>query len=66
MTARFRALVVAASLAITLIATAAYAAKDDYIFEPVAVEVRNGSGTECKRRSKNPSVKRPIRSVAPE
>ena len=25
-----------------------------------------GAETSCKRRSKNPSVKRPIRSVAPE
>jgi hypothetical protein len=32
-----------------------------------AVEVAAiGHGIECKRRSKNPSVKRPIRSVAPE
>jgi len=50
MTARFRTLAAAASVAIALVATAALAAKNDYVFEPVAVEVRNGKDSELAVR----------------
>jgi bifunctional enzyme CysN/CysC len=33
---------------------------------PIPISARYGDNVVCKRRSKNPSVKRPIRSVAPE
>jgi hypothetical protein len=45
-----RRLLAAASMALALAATAAYAAKDDYVFEPVAVEVRNGKNSELAVR----------------
>jgi hypothetical protein len=50
MTVRFRSLAAAASFALILVATAAYAGKGDYVFEPIAVEVRNGSGSELAVR----------------
>jgi hypothetical protein len=49
MTVRLR-LLAAASIAVALAATAAYAAKGDYVFEPVAVEVRNGKDSELAVR----------------
>jgi hypothetical protein len=45
-----RRLLAAASMALALAATAAYAAKDDYVFEPVAVEVRNAKNSELAVR----------------
>jgi hypothetical protein len=45
-----RALALAASLAVTFVATAVYAGKGDYVFEPVAVEVRNGNNSELAVR----------------
>ena len=49
MTVRLR-LLAAASVAVALAATAAYAAKGDYVFEPVAIEVRNGKDSELAVR----------------
>ena len=50
MTVRIRSLAAAASVALALVATAAYAAKGEYVFEPVAVEVRNGKDSELAVR----------------
>lgn len=49
MTVKLR-LLAAASIALALAATAAYAAKGDYVFEPVAGEVRNGKDSELAVR----------------
>ena len=46
MTVKFRSLAAAAGLATALVATSALAGKNDYVFEPVAVDVKNGSGTQ--------------------
>ena len=46
MTVRIRALAAAASLALSVAATAVLAGKNDYVFEPVSVEVRNGKDSE--------------------
>ena len=49
MTVRLR-LLAAASIAVALATTAAHAAKGDYLFEPVAIEVRNGKDSELAVR----------------
>jgi YtkA-like len=49
MTVRFRSLAVNAGIALAL-ATAVFAAKGDYVFEPVVVEVRNGKDSELAVR----------------
>ena len=63
MTVRFRSLAVAASFALALVATAAYAAKGDYVFEPVAVEVRSGSGSELAVRIIHKPSGKPVEGV---
>jgi hypothetical protein len=50
MTVKFRALAVAAGLATALGATSVQAGKNDYVFEPVAVDVKNGSGSQLAVR----------------
>ena len=50
MTVGFRALAVAASVILAVAATTAYAAKEDYAFEPVPVEIRTGNGIELAVR----------------
>ena len=50
MTVRLRSLAAAASIALALVVTGAYAGKNDYVFEPVAVEVRNGNNSELAVR----------------
>jgi hypothetical protein len=50
MTVKFRSLAVAAGLATALVGTSAFAGKADYVFEPVAVEVKNGSGSQLAVR----------------
>jgi hypothetical protein len=47
---KFRALAAAAGLATALFATSVLAGKNDYLFEPVAVEVKNGSGSQLAVR----------------
>ncbi len=50
MVARILALAVAASLAVVPVATPAIGGKDDYAFEPVTVDVRNGKDSELAVR----------------
>jgi YtkA-like protein len=50
MTVKFRSLAVAAGIAMALAATSALAGKNDYVFEPVAVEVKNGPGSQLAVR----------------
>lgn len=50
MTVKFRSLAAAAGIATALVATSVFAGKNDYIFEPVAVEVKNGPGSELAVR----------------
>jgi hypothetical protein len=60
MTVLFRALAAAAGVALALIATSALAGKDDYAFEPVAVEVRNGSNSELAVRLTHKPTGKPV------
>jgi hypothetical protein len=50
----------AASIALALAATATYAAKGDYVFEPVAVEVRNGKDSELAVRLVHKPTGKPV------
>src|SRR5687768_15287764 len=50
MTVKFRLLAAAAGIATALAATSALAGKNDYVFEPVAAEVKNGSGSQLAVR----------------
>jgi hypothetical protein len=50
MTVKFRTLAAAASFAIALVATSAFAGKNDYVFEPVSVDVKNGNGSRLAVR----------------
>jgi hypothetical protein len=50
MTVKFRLLAAAAGIATALAATSALAGKNDYVFEPVAVEVKKGAGSELAVR----------------
>lgn len=50
MTVKFRSLAAAAGLATALVATTALAGKNDYVFEPIAVDVKNGSGSRLAVR----------------
>jgi hypothetical protein len=50
MTVKLRLLAAAASVAAALAATSALAGKNDYAFEPVAVDVKNGRGSELAVR----------------
>jgi hypothetical protein len=50
MTGKFRSLAVAAGIATALAATTALAGKNDYIFQPVATDVKNGSGSQLAVR----------------
>jgi hypothetical protein len=59
MTAKFRLLAAAAGMATALAATPALAGKNDYVFEPVAAEVKNGEGSQLAvRLVHKPSGKR--------
>lgn len=60
MTAKFRSLAAAASIATTLVATSALAGKNDYVFEPVAVDVKNGSGSQLAVRLKHKPSGKPV------
>ena len=50
MTLKFGLLAAAAGIATALVATTALAGKNDYVFEPVAVEVKNGAGSQLAVR----------------
>jgi hypothetical protein len=50
MTVKFRALAAAAGLATALVATSALAGKNDYVFEPIVVDVKIGSGSQLAVR----------------
>jgi hypothetical protein len=50
MLSKARLLAAAASLALAFVATNARAGASDYVFEPLSVEVRNGSGSELAVR----------------
>ena len=63
MTVRLPALAVAASFALTVIATAAYAGKGDYVFEPVAVELPTRSGSELAVRIIHKPTGKPVEGV---
>jgi len=57
-----RALAVSASL-VLVVATAAHAEPNDYTFEPVKVDVKNGSATELAVRVVNKSTGKPVEGV---
>lgn len=63
MTVKLRSLAAAASIAITLVATAAYAAKGDYVFEPLPAEVRTGNGIELAVRIIHKPTGKPVEGV---
>jgi hypothetical protein len=63
MTVRLRSLAVAASFALALVATAAHAAKGDYVFEPLPAEVRTGSGIELAVRIIHKPSGKPVEGV---
>lgn len=50
MTVKFRLLAAAAGIATALVATSALAGKNDYVFEPVTVDVKNGPGSQLAVR----------------
>jgi hypothetical protein len=60
MTVKFRALAAAVGLATALVATSALAGKNDYVFEPVAVDVKNGSGSQLAVRLKHKPSGKPV------
>jgi len=57
-----RALAIVASLAL-IVATRALASPDDYTFEPLKVEVKNGSASELAVRIINKSTGKPVEGV---
>jgi hypothetical protein len=61
MTVTFRSLALAAS--VLLVATTAYAAKGDYVFEPLPAEVRSGSGIELAVRIIHKPTGKPVEGV---
>jgi len=62
MTVRLR-LLAAASIALALAATAAYAAKEDYAFEPLPAELRTGKGVELAVRIIHKPSGKPVEGV---
>ena len=50
----------AAALVVGALATAAYAGKNDYVFEPVSVEVRNGNNSELAVRLVDKRTGKPV------
>ena len=57
-----RALAVSAGLAL-VVATAAHAGPNDYTFEPVKVDVKNGPASELAVRVVNKSTGKPVEGV---
>ena len=60
MISMIRKLAAAAGLALTVAVTPAVAAPNDYVFEPVAVTVRNGSGSELAVRLLHKPTGKPV------
>ena len=60
MTSKLYLIAAAAVLSVTLTAPAAYAAATDYAFEPVAVDVTNGNGSELAVRLVNKQTGKPV------
>jgi len=60
MTVRFRRFAVAASVVLTLVATAAYAAKGDYVFETIPAEISTGNGVELAVRIIHKPTGKPV------
>jgi len=63
MTVSLRSLAAVATVALALVATAAYAGKGDYVFEPVAVEVRNGKDSELAVRLVHKPSGKPVEAA---
>jgi hypothetical protein len=63
MTVGFRSLAVAASVILAVAATAVQAAKEDYVFEPVPVEIRTGNGIELAVRITHKPTGKPVEGV---
>ena len=55
-----RALWGAASLIVTMVVTPVWAGPKDYVFEPVSVDVRNGSGSELAVRLIHKPTGKPV------
>ncbi len=60
MISKVRRLAPVASLVFLLSATAPFAGKDDYKFEPVSAEVRNGAGAELSVRLVHKPTGKPV------
>lgn len=63
MTSRFRLLAVAAGIALTFTTSGALAGPKDYVFEPVAVDARQGSGSELAVRITHRPTGKPVEGV---
>lgn len=60
MKATIRSFAAASALALAVLATPAVAAPKDYVFEPVAADVRNGSATELAVRIVHKPTGKPV------
>jgi hypothetical protein len=60
MTVKFRLLAAAAGIATALAATSVLAGKNDYVFEPVAAEVKNGEGSQLAVRLIHKPSSKPV------
>jgi hypothetical protein len=63
MTVKFRLLAAAAGIAAALAATSALAGKDDYVFEPLAADVKNGSGSQLAVRLTHKPSGKPVKGA---
>ena len=63
MISRFRLLAAVAGIATALAATSAVAGKADYVFEPVAAEVKNGSGSQLAVRLIHKPTGKPVQGA---
>ncbi len=63
MTTKLRVLASAASLSLAVLASAARAEPNDYTFEPVSVDVRNGAASELAVRVVNKKTGKSVQGV---
>ena len=63
MTVSLRSLAFVASVAFALAATAAYAGKDDYVFEPVPADITKRSSVELGVRILHKATRKPVEGV---
>jgi hypothetical protein len=63
MTTKLHVLASAAGLSIAMLASAARAEPNDYTFEPVSVDVRNGAASELAVRVINTKTGKPVEGV---